>query len=434
MAQIGQQLLQPESGWRRYDDTDSNISYIGDWIHTNYASYYKTTASYVQTNGELRFNFTGDKIRIIGQSNSTSNDYSENVKIIIDNVIYILNGKIGSGTQILQFEKQNLRYKEHHIKIINTENKEYDFDAIDIDKNGELKPYNPNLYKYLIKQNNNHYTIKSEFYKNGNYESITELDGKEILNQTDFQAYGIDNLNSLTKIIDTQIVSGIDKGALDNGKLFEFSLNNEIEKIKLQPICKEVNVTDEVIKDKSFLKWYSAWGSATIDLPENYYSKISCVFHGDGTSGNQTGYNATFYYSDGTTDKVLNKYKKCYKIIFSLTFTSFISFDIYKIFQLRYLIQYNNAIYTFNEESIISSPSQELDENNFINNGFIDATAIGKGQWNIAFPDKSNLKLLMWTDDMSKTDVNIDTEIIPFRPIDKLKKNRDICNILFKEV
>ncbi|NFC72970.1 cell adhesion protein [Clostridium botulinum] len=231
MAQIGQQLLQPESGWRRYDDTDSNISYIGDWIHTNYASYYKTTASYIQTNGELKFNFTGDKIRIIGQSNLTSNAYSENVKIIIDNVIYILNGKIGSGTQILQFEKQNLRYKEHHIKIINAENKEYDFDAIDIDKNGELKPYNPNLYKYLIKQNNNYYTIKSEFHKNGNYESITELEGKEILNQTDFETFGIDDLNLLTETINTQVVNGIDEGNLGNGKLFEIYFSNDFMSI-----------------------------------------------------------------------------------------------------------------------------------------------------------------------------------------------------------
>ncbi|NFV45593.1 cell adhesion protein, partial [Clostridium botulinum] len=171
------------------------------------------------------------KIRIIGQNNSASNSYSENVKIIIDNVIYILNGKIGSGTQILQFEKQNLKYKEHHIKVINTENKEYDFDAIDIDENGELKPYNPNLYKYLIKQNNNYYTIKSEFYKNGNYESITELEGKEILNQTDFGTFGIDDLNLLTETINTQVVNGIDEGNLGNGKLFEIYFSNDFMSI-----------------------------------------------------------------------------------------------------------------------------------------------------------------------------------------------------------
>ncbi|MCS4466724.1 hypothetical protein JTS99_11480 [Clostridium botulinum] len=40
----------------------------------------------------------------------------------------------------------------------------------------------------------------------------------------------------------------------------------------------------------------------------------------------------------------------------------------------------------------------------------------------------------MWTDDMSKTDVSLETEIIPFRPIDKLKKNSHFCNILFNEV
>lgn len=29
MATIGQNLQSPESGWRRYDDTDSRIRYIG---------------------------------------------------------------------------------------------------------------------------------------------------------------------------------------------------------------------------------------------------------------------------------------------------------------------------------------------------------------------------------------------------------------------
>ena len=92
------------------------------------------------------------------------------------------------------------------------------------------------------------------------------------------------------------------------------------------------------------------------------------------------------------------------------------------------------GIYSFNGKEILLSDSQFIDQNNFINNGFTNTTVITEGQWNIAFPDKSNLKLLMWTDDMSKTDVSLETEIIPFRPIDKLKKNSDICNILFKEV
>ncbi|WP_225897400.1 hypothetical protein [Clostridium botulinum] len=85
--------------------------------------------------------------------------------------------------------------------------------------------------KYLIGQNNQYYTIKSEFYKNGNYKSITELEGKEILTQNDFETYGIDDLNSLTKTVDTQDINGIDKGNLGNGKLFEIPFGNDFMSI-----------------------------------------------------------------------------------------------------------------------------------------------------------------------------------------------------------
>ena len=30
MANIGEQLLQPEEGWRRYDDSDPHIIYTGE--------------------------------------------------------------------------------------------------------------------------------------------------------------------------------------------------------------------------------------------------------------------------------------------------------------------------------------------------------------------------------------------------------------------
>ncbi|MHB9924547.1 discoidin domain-containing protein [Clostridium botulinum] len=89
---------------------------------------------------------------------------------------------------------------------------------------GEIELYS--IYRYLIKQNDQYYTIKSDFYKNGNYESIPELEGKKILTETDFETYGIDDLNLLTKNIDTQVVDGIDKGSLGGGKMFEISFNN----------------------------------------------------------------------------------------------------------------------------------------------------------------------------------------------------------------
>ncbi|APH20829.1 TPA: LamG-like jellyroll fold domain-containing protein [Clostridium botulinum] len=85
--------------------------------------------------------------------------------------------------------------------------------------------------RYLLKQNNHYYTIKSDFYKNGNYESIPELEGKEILTKTDFETYGIDDLNLLTKNINTQDIKGTDKGNLGSGKLFEMPFNNDFMSI-----------------------------------------------------------------------------------------------------------------------------------------------------------------------------------------------------------
>lgn len=84
--------------------------------------------------------------------------------------------------------------------------------------------------KYLLKQNDQYYTPKSEFYKNGNYEPITQLSGKEILEQNDFETYGIDDLNLLTKTIDAQVLNGIDKGSLGRGKLFEIPFSNDFLK------------------------------------------------------------------------------------------------------------------------------------------------------------------------------------------------------------
>jgi hypothetical protein len=75
MATIGQILTSPESGWRRYDDTDSRFVYKtngnGSWTaSTSYTQNYNSTwKSYLNggTNGigTLTFKFYGTKIRMI---------------------------------------------------------------------------------------------------------------------------------------------------------------------------------------------------------------------------------------------------------------------------------------------------------------------------------------------------------------------------------
>ncbi|KEI96314.1 hypothetical protein G4W71_08245 [Clostridium botulinum] len=359
----------------------------------------------------------------------------------------------------------------------------------DIGIYGGMTPYIFNFYKFLLKQNQNYYTIKSEFYKNNNYKPITELEGKEVLTQNNFETYGIDDLNLLTKTIDTRVINGIDKGRLGSGKYFEVGLYNCCKRVKSQPV---LDYTDNIMPqmnastvngitvtasstegnyypyqafDRNPSNAY-AWSSNRYDSPEirqsanlyiNFNTLTRKVSKYKILSYYCYPYDIKLYGSNDNTDwklldernNVVSEYKW-----YDFEFKNTINYQYYKfnfktneekvfinemelmelIIPFKYLIEYNSQLYTFNNTEIILSSSQVLDENNFINNGFIDATAITEEQWNTAFSDKSNVKLLMWADDMSKTDVNIETEIIPFRAIDKLKKNSDVYNILFKEV
>ncbi|AUN12012.1 hypothetical protein RSJ21_16155 [Clostridium botulinum] len=132
-------------------------------------------------------------------------------------------------------DKQSGKCQKDFSTIINNTNS-YLYYRINISKNNGGSYIGINTFqmyeslkenKFLLKQNNKYYTIKPEFYKNSNCQPIKELEEKKILTKTDFETYGIDDLNSLTKTIDTQDINGIDKGDLGNGKLFEIPFNND---------------------------------------------------------------------------------------------------------------------------------------------------------------------------------------------------------------
>lgn len=137
----------------------------------------------------------------------------------------------------------------------------------------------------------------------------------------------------------------------------------------------------------------------------------------------------------------------------------------------KYLIQdLNNVIYTLDfDNNFIESPSQVVDEDNYLTNGFekiLDKEDIIKlkslGNLNdiklLAYTDNhkakslnltanvsskpsnqwlidNKCKLLMWTDDIEKTEATMTYELkTPYKPIDILKKNNDgICNILMSK-
>jgi hypothetical protein len=163
MATIGQALTAPESGWKRYDDTDINIAYNGGYtqISTAYTCYNSTLTrfskdSYTSSNS-VKFNFTEDKIRIIAGVVCNSTNYSSNVNINIDDVNYYYSYKFSdTGTyQTLVFEKTNLGNKEHYVIIKNLEIAEYNIDAIDLSTTGILKPYSKILTYCAFKDANN---------------------------------------------------------------------------------------------------------------------------------------------------------------------------------------------------------------------------------------------------------------------------------------
>lgn len=151
MATVGDKLTAPETGWTRYDDTNENFTYTGTWTRydekTNeiYKSAYNESLLYATSQfAMVSFNFIGTKLRVI--ANPYSNKPSD-INICIDDVVYTFSeyGTIQQDFQRLCFEKSDLENKEHSVKISysNLLSGNWDFDAIDIDETGELKPYTP---------------------------------------------------------------------------------------------------------------------------------------------------------------------------------------------------------------------------------------------------------------------------------------------------
>ena len=143
MATVGDILTAPEAGWKRYDDKDASVSYIGDgWSSdTRYTPYNgsRSLNSASTENTSIRFNFTGTRLRIICV---TSTNWSDKLKISIDNVEETFSeyGPVVQG-QVLNYEKTNLEDKEHSVIITNLGAIYWGLDAIDIDEKGELKVY-----------------------------------------------------------------------------------------------------------------------------------------------------------------------------------------------------------------------------------------------------------------------------------------------------
>ncbi|EQB4338201.1 hypothetical protein ACP49_16610 [Clostridium botulinum] len=247
MATIGEQLLQPESGWIRYDDTDSNINYVGTKQIVSGSKYSNGSLMYFQPseNCTIKFNFIGSKIRLI---DTMSSNRSSNMNIKIDDVNYIFSDYSPSSIdQRLIFEKTGLLFKEHFVEISNNQKDTvYGLDAIDIDENGRLRPYNSNLYKYLIKQDNNYYSINNNYIDLGTIDNNEEL--YNLINNS-----GYDDLSIITKELNTKKIPT--KLENDYYKSFDVNLNDvkasinlieEDDKKYIEYGCNNYKISDKI--------------------------------------------------------------------------------------------------------------------------------------------------------------------------------------------
>ncbi|SFM11485.1 hypothetical protein [Pelosinus propionicus] len=152
MATIGNQLLQPENGWKRYSNMDSNILYIGSWITlADDANFWSREHHDLESSsgGQIQFKFKGTKIRLIDHRHPNR---CSTLKAIIDGELFDFSEYGTSQHRTIVFEKIGLENTIHTVELIQLPNSTGIFvlDAIDIDDTGELLPYAPTAPINLI--------------------------------------------------------------------------------------------------------------------------------------------------------------------------------------------------------------------------------------------------------------------------------------------
>lgn len=208
-AEVGDQLTEPESGWKRYDDSDSNITYEGQFTTANIASLYNGSWKWGWCNDQkIKFSFSGSKLRLYSfiDGNKTSN-----ISILIDGVEETFSEAVGSGYQTLVYEKNDLGSGNHNVEIAFPQNsgKNAGLDAIDIDENGELGPYNEvnNDSVLYIEPEKEKIEVSETVIANLVIDNISEIVAEDIkidYDETKLEYLGFEELDEmkLVKLID----------------------------------------------------------------------------------------------------------------------------------------------------------------------------------------------------------------------------------------
>lgn len=142
MAIVGDQLTVPEAGWKRYNDTDTNICYIGSWGRMTSLNNFWNGDDHVVDDPNaksIKLRFKGSKIRLIDQRHTNR---CSSLQAIIDGTAYDFSENGKPQCQTIVFERTGLDNTIHTVEFTSKAQSSGDFciDAIDIDDTGELLP------------------------------------------------------------------------------------------------------------------------------------------------------------------------------------------------------------------------------------------------------------------------------------------------------
>lgn len=149
MATVGSILLVAESGWQRFEDTNTNFSFDSAWTVNTNANYSGGSTRYASGAGKyIAFNFIGTKLRFIGRLYNAS--YTTKASVYVDGIFRGSFSQMSAGITnvVLNYELTGLSNSEHSVKIINEDANNFLFDAIDLDSTAVLKPYSVLHTKY----------------------------------------------------------------------------------------------------------------------------------------------------------------------------------------------------------------------------------------------------------------------------------------------
>ena len=201
MATIGEQLLQPETGWQRYKVDNTKIIYTGNFIYDDttpsckmcYGGFQKYST---KIGNSITFYFSGNKLRLCFLQITDRGD----VGIVVNNmeqILYNLKGEQKYTTLAYNCEKLNSYNK---VTITHISGTYMTLECIDIDKNGVLltkEEYDKlTSINYLIKENSIYKNLSED---KSNLIEISSDDISSILENKN----GIIDLNDIVPFIPT---------------------------------------------------------------------------------------------------------------------------------------------------------------------------------------------------------------------------------------